>query len=661
MQKLYFQLLGSALLAAGMLWGKTVSAQTPFTPGRLVVLQAGDGTAALSNSGNAIFLKEYLRSATVQAAPTNTVAVPASGAGRLVLSGTATTEGLITLSADSAHLVIAGYDTSATNTVALPGSTSASINRAVDTVGIYGVPGRAVNTTAFSGNNIRQAVKSTNDNYWAVGGNGGVQYLGNTAAATALGTTVTNIRAVQIAGGNLYFSSTTGTNPGVVKITGMPTVSGTGAGTLLFTTGASSQPGDFAINASETVVYVADGRTGAGGGIQKWVFAGGSWTAADTLVVGAAARSLAVDWSTAFPMLYATTSDNRLVAVIDSNYAPGYTNTYVTIATAPTGTAFRGVAFTPKPAIACTAPMLAATITHATCTAGGGISLTVMGGSPVSSFFWTGPGNFMATTQNISNVNPGTYTLTATAIGGCTTSSTFAITTTPGVAALVSAISDTTFCQGDGVLLVANASNGFAYEWLVDGIVITGATGPSFAAHLSGNYALILTDHNGCRDTSAAIRVTAKPLPTPRIAYSGGQLTVQNAGAYSNFKWYLNNGTTPVATSAAFAPVSNGSYTLRADSNGCNGISNTIAVSDLSVISMAENPFAVYPNPAQDAIEILPAGQYHVRITDIQGRTVMQLEDTHRIRIDALTNGLYLLHIRTQNGVEAAPVKLLKQ
>jgi hypothetical protein len=58
------------------------------------------------------------------------------------------------------------------------------------------------------------------------------------------------------------------------------------------------------------------------------------------------ARGLAVDWSGANPVIFATAIDgsaNRLVRIVDT----GPSAATVTVRTAPSGTAFRGMAWTP--------------------------------------------------------------------------------------------------------------------------------------------------------------------------------------------------------------------------------------------------------------------------------------------------------------------------
>src|SRR5262245_17262785 len=80
-----------------------------FTPGNLVVYRVGDGPAALASSGTAVFLDEY----TTAGVLVQTIAVPTATVGsqrRLVCSGTATSEGFLTRSADGQYVVFTGYD-----------------------------------------------------------------------------------------------------------------------------------------------------------------------------------------------------------------------------------------------------------------------------------------------------------------------------------------------------------------------------------------------------------------------------------------------------------------------------------------------------------------------------------------------------------------------
>ena len=78
-----------------------------FTAGNFVVLQVGDGTSALASTGNAIFLKEFNSSGTVTYSVPITTST-ASGS-PLIISGSASSEGGLSLTPNGKYLVFTGY------------------------------------------------------------------------------------------------------------------------------------------------------------------------------------------------------------------------------------------------------------------------------------------------------------------------------------------------------------------------------------------------------------------------------------------------------------------------------------------------------------------------------------------------------------------------
>lgn len=119
-----------------------------FTPGDIVVTQigaTGSGTA-LSSKGTASFLQEYSPGGTH--AQTYTLPTTASGLNNpLTISGSAASEGGLSLSSNGQYLVVAGYD------VGVGGTTQAT-----STVGVVGANGAidtTTTTTQLSGNNTR--------------------------------------------------------------------------------------------------------------------------------------------------------------------------------------------------------------------------------------------------------------------------------------------------------------------------------------------------------------------------------------------------------------------------------------------------------------------------------------------------------------------------
>src|SRR4051812_42155426 len=124
-----------------------------FTQGNIVVYRVGDGGTALSANAAPVFLDEYTPTGTLVQSISLSPA-PASPNRQLTASGSATTEGFLTLSADGRFIVFTGYDATV-GTAALPGTAASSVNRVVGRVDATGVvdTSTALNSTTagFSG------------------------------------------------------------------------------------------------------------------------------------------------------------------------------------------------------------------------------------------------------------------------------------------------------------------------------------------------------------------------------------------------------------------------------------------------------------------------------------------------------------------------------
>ena len=331
-----------------------------FTLGDLVVSQVGlDGSGtALSSASTAVVLKEW--SISGNAFSGYNVFMPTSVAGSnraLTASGTAASEGHLTLSANGAYLTYGGYD-AAVGVASIAGTTSVSVNRVVGRVFFNGAIDTTTAMNTYSAGNIRSAVSNDGNQVWAAGSNTGQVYadLGGANLATVSSTT-TNSRVINIfnsgSGNELYYSTSGSTTSGVYRISGgLATVSGS-TGSFVFSTVGSgtgtASPYDFWFRDANTC-YVADDRTVAnGGGLQKWEFVSGSWSRTYTLNTSLTAglRGLTGRVVSGNTELYATSADTatKLVGIVDT----GAGSSFSTLATAGTNTAFRGVEFAPVP------------------------------------------------------------------------------------------------------------------------------------------------------------------------------------------------------------------------------------------------------------------------------------------------------------------------
>lgn len=352
----------AAMLCVAMGWSLNFCASdaraAAFGQGNLVVVQVGTGAAVLNNGATDAFLLEYGTAGSLVQAISLPTAV--SGLNQpLTLSGTATSEGFITLSQNGLYLTMAGY--AATPGTATPQTaTAVTVNRAVGRIDLNG----NIDTTtslndAYNGSNIRSAASTDGSSIWT-SGNGGTGQgatagtrstsLGSTTT-TGLHATTTNIRLVNIFNGQLYADSGSAGFTGVGTVgAGLPTSSGQ-TFTLLpgFPTTGTHSPYDFWFKDANTIYVADDGSAANGGGIQKWTQTAGTWSLVYTLLndgaTTTAVRGLAGTMDGNGDAVLFGTTGSALITVTDT----GASATGTTLATAPLNTAFRGVELLPVP------------------------------------------------------------------------------------------------------------------------------------------------------------------------------------------------------------------------------------------------------------------------------------------------------------------------
>src|ERR1043165_7636228 len=180
-----FILLTSSLFAA------------PFTAGNLVLYRVGDGAAALGSGGTAVFLDEYTPSGTF----VQSVALP-TGAGGLVASGTATTEGFLSRSEDGRYLVVPGYRAA----LGVPAPPCPRVMARID--GNANIDQSTSYVDASSAGNIRSATSVDGTRFWTSGSTQGPRTIAfGATTATVISTTNTNTRQINVFAAQLYISS----------------------------------------------------------------------------------------------------------------------------------------------------------------------------------------------------------------------------------------------------------------------------------------------------------------------------------------------------------------------------------------------------------------------------------------------------------------------
>ena len=145
----------------------------------------------------------------------------------------------------------------------------------------------------------------------------------------------------------------------------------------------------------------------------------------------------------------------------------------------------------------------------------GAIDITVGGGTPGYTYQWSG--GSILTTEDLTTILVGTYTVVATDLNGCTIADTVILTSTVNV--LASAGNDTAFCQPGTALLSAagSSSNVVNYQWFLianptDSLIGVTADVSFVAASGTMSYYVVVDNGAGCINTDTVI-VSANPTP----------------------------------------------------------------------------------------------------------------------------------------------------
>lgn len=342
-----------------------------FVNGNLLVQRMGDGTTTLSSAAATVSVLEFSRSG---GSAVQTVNFPTTGPNQVTDSGSASSNGY--LNVYNGYVGVSGYNSAAgTASVAglntkvgtvLNGDGTVASRNLFPTGGPTGTP-----PSPFSGNNFRSMIATGANTFYATGtssgstNTGGAWYYDGSSytqvSSTATGQP-TNLRNVEIYNNQLYVSSSTGTFLGISSIGAGLATTGNQTATLQINMGSGASPYGFVMfdTNSDSVLdlaYIADDRTAAGGGLQKWTLSGGTWSSSWALLVNAAGtlsatassgfaglRGLTGTWDAVNgAQLFATTSEatnNRLISITDNGITP---TSATNLASAGANYVFRGV------------------------------------------------------------------------------------------------------------------------------------------------------------------------------------------------------------------------------------------------------------------------------------------------------------------------------
>ncbi len=246
-------------------------------------------------------------------------------------------------------------------------------------------------------------------------------------------------------------------------------------------------------------------------------------------------------------------------------------------------------------------------ITHENCgNNAGAIDITVSGGSNPYMYLWSNG----ATTQDLSGISAGNYSVTVSDISGCAiTSPVYSVNNNTGTLAASASITDEECGNAGGAidLIPSGGAGTYQYSWS------TGAIAQDINGLSGGNYSVTITDSTGCQLNLV-------------FAVASGQ------GDVSVDSWIItasscqtNNGTIDITVSSSFLPctflwsngstteditnISAGNYSVTiTDANNCIAIQSFVVPASNSISIQSVTVFDDWCDGGMGQIEVIASG-----------------------------------------------------
>jgi len=227
--------------------------------------------------------------------------------------------------------------------------------------------------------------------------------------------------------------------------------------------------------------------------------------------------------------------------------------------------------------------------------ADGIIQVDAFGGTLPYIYSWAGPSSFTASTEDLTGLSGGAYTLTITDGNGCVNNQVYNVTE-PATSIALSSTKVDVNCKGDSTgsidLSVSGGTPGYSFKWSNgQGIVLPYQT-EDLTNVPASSYTVVVTDMNGCTDQltetiNEPLNVLSSTETLTNINCFGdatGSIDPGISGGTSPYTYAWSNG----ATSAVNNTLVAGTYDLMiTDFNGCTANYSYSLTEPLAPLSIA--------------------------------------------------------------------------
>lgn len=224
--------------------------------------------------------------------------------------------------------------------------------------------------------------------------------------------------------------------------------------------------------------------------------------------------------------------------------------------------------------------------------------------------------------------------------------------------ASVSALGEDTICANETATFMASPNGqGYSFIWS------NGFTDSLAVTNVPGSYYAIITDGNGCSDTSNVIELVVNPLPPAAIiSQNGNDLVASNVTGL--YQWYKDGA--PFADDFTVSNAASGSYVLLVEDSltGCTSSSNVFTIT--TGLPEWSTSLQIFPNPAKDFVLVrqgLSPESSIWQLFDLSGRLlqsgILPPVSQAAINLQSQEPGLYMLSLQSDSG--SFCIRILKE
>ena len=196
-------------------------------------------------------------------------------------------------------------------------------------------------------------------------------------------------------------------------------------------------------------------------------------------------------------------------------------------------------------------------------------------------------------------------------------------------------------CAGEELELSAVATNNTSIQWFVNEEQVSSSDSYSFTSDLPNDYSVLVIAENEYCEDGDEIEITVNENTEVTLVLDGSTLVATEG--FASYQWTLNGNIIEGENGNTLSSPAIGNYVVSVTNEfGCSDQSDEVEVV-IGINELNIDQIALWPNPANDVLNIQTAYRGIINIIDMQGKQVMNftLNGQASLDISPLPTGLY--------------------